>query len=165
MHTLKTIFLTKQSAQGLITAGVLALVVFLLGGCANKQRGHGQTPGFEPLWDKRGVEVAAFHGKQPTGLALSQEGRGVVTRPPGAGRPPTPGLAEQLRSTYDGSQARRSSQASNRADARLSRGSAPGRAPRRSQGHAPSARPPRRTALAAGRRLRRRARASPPGTA
>ncbi|MGB0766926.1 MAG: L-dopachrome tautomerase-related protein, partial [Phycisphaeraceae bacterium] len=82
MHAPKRSYLNLPVTQGFLTAAILILAVLLLGGCAKGMTaGHGQAPGFEAKWDKLVVEVAAFEGKQPAGIAVSKTGRVFVTFP------------------------------------------------------------------------------------
>ena len=82
--------------RGLVTAAFLVVAVWLLSGCESRlTAGHGTPPGFEPKWDKLVVEVAAFEGKQPTGIAVSNDGRVFVTFPWWNDRP-SPSVAEVL---------------------------------------------------------------------
>jgi len=97
MFTHNSNVIVRQWAQGLVTGAILVLVVYLLGGCSNSRltAGHGQTPGFEPVWERLVVEVAAFDEQQPTGIAVSQEGRVFVTFPRW-NDVPNPSVAELL---------------------------------------------------------------------
>ena len=62
-------------ARGLVTAAMVLAAVWALNACSHRAvSGHGTPPGFEPVWDKLVVEVAAFEGKQPTGIAVNSEG-------------------------------------------------------------------------------------------
>ena len=82
--------------RGLVTAAFLLVAVWMLSGCQSRLvAGHGKPPGFEPKWDKLVVEVAAFDGKQPTGIAVSREGRVFVTFPWWNDRP-SPSVAEVM---------------------------------------------------------------------
>lgn len=86
MNTRRTRLLNFPTAQGLLAAAILLVVVLLLNGCS-AMRGHGTADGFVPLWDKLVVEVAAIDGKQPAGVAVSQAGRVFVTFPWWSDRP------------------------------------------------------------------------------
>lgn len=86
MNTRKTSLLNLPTAQGLITAAILVVAVALLSACSST-KGHGTAADFEPLWDKLVVEVAAFDGKQPAGVAVSHTGRVFVTFPWWSDRP------------------------------------------------------------------------------
>lgn len=82
MKTRNASFLNLPTAQGLITAAILIVAVALLSACSSVvNRGHGSAPGFTPKWEKLVVEVAAFEGKQPAGIAVSKTGRTFVTFP------------------------------------------------------------------------------------
>jgi|GEM_PF-274168 len=82
--------------RGLVTAAFVTAAIWLLNGCSGRLvDGHGQAPGFEPVWDKLVVEVAAFDGKQPTGVAVSKKGRVFVTFPWWSDRP-NPSVAELM---------------------------------------------------------------------
>jgi sugar lactone lactonase YvrE len=82
--------------RGVITAAFLLAAVWLLSGCESRlTAGHGTPPGFEPKWDKLVVEVAAFDDQQPTGIAVSHDGRVFVTFPWWNDRP-SPSVAEVL---------------------------------------------------------------------
>ncbi|MFK7789744.1 MAG: L-dopachrome tautomerase-related protein [Phycisphaeraceae bacterium] len=80
MNTRKQSVRNLPLAQGLVTAAILVVAVLVLSACSST-KGHGQAAGFEPVWEKLVVEVAAFDGKQPAGIAVSQTGRVFVTFP------------------------------------------------------------------------------------
>ncbi|MEM9345021.1 MAG: L-dopachrome tautomerase-related protein [Planctomycetota bacterium] len=80
MNTRKASVLNLPFAQGMITAAILVVAVFVLSACSST-RGHGKTAGFQPLWEKLVVEVAAFESEQPAGIAVSQTGRVFVAFP------------------------------------------------------------------------------------
>lgn len=83
-------------ARGLATAVLVCAAVWALSACSHRNvSGHGTPPGFEPVWDKLVVEVAAFKDKQPTGIAVSSHGRVFVTFPWWSDRP-SPSVAELL---------------------------------------------------------------------
>lgn len=82
--------------RGFVTALLLVGAIWLLSGCSQRMTsGHGQAPDFEPLWDKLVVEVAAFEQSQPTGIAVSKQGRVFVTFPWWNERP-DPSVAELM---------------------------------------------------------------------
>ena len=88
MKMRNTTLLNLPSAQGLITAAILIVAVILLSACSGVgSKGHGTADGFTPKWDKLVVEVAAFEGKQPAGIAVSHTGRTFVTFPWWSDRP------------------------------------------------------------------------------
>lgn len=80
MNTRNTSLLNTPMAQGLVTGAILVVAVLLLSACSST-KGHGTADGFAPKWEKLVVEVAAFEGKQPAGIAVSQTGRVFVTFP------------------------------------------------------------------------------------
>lgn len=80
MNTRNESVLNTPMAQGLITGAILVVAVLLLSACSST-KGHGTAVGFEPKWEKLVVEVAAFDGKQPAGIAVSNTGRVFVTFP------------------------------------------------------------------------------------
>lgn len=88
MNTRNNSLLNVPLAQGLITAVILVVAVALLNGCSSQTaKGHGTAEGFTPKWEKLVVEVAAFEGKQPAGVAVSHTGRVFVTFPWWSDRP------------------------------------------------------------------------------
>lgn len=88
MNTRNNSLLNVPLAQGLITAVILVVAVALLNGCSSQTaKGHGTAEGFKPKWEKLVVEVAAFEGKQPAGVAVSHTGRVFVTFPWWSDRP------------------------------------------------------------------------------
>lgn len=97
MNTRNNSLLNIPLAQGLITAAILIAVVALLNGCSTNHvvKGHGTADDFTPKWEKLVVEVAAFDGKQPAGVAVSHTGRVFVTFPWWSERP-TDSVAELL---------------------------------------------------------------------
>jgi hypothetical protein len=86
MNTRNASWLNFPLAQGLITGAILVVAAMLLSACSST-KGHGQAAGFEPVWEKLVVEVAAFEGKQPAGVAVSNTGRIFVTFPWWSDRP------------------------------------------------------------------------------
>ena len=80
MNTRSTSLMNTPTAQGLVTGAILVVAVLLLSACSSN-KGHGTADGFTPKWEKLVVEVAAFDGKQPAGIAVSQTGRVFVTFP------------------------------------------------------------------------------------
>ncbi|MBX2850166.1 MAG: SMP-30/gluconolactonase/LRE family protein [Phycisphaeraceae bacterium] len=80
MNTRNTSLLNFPMAQGLVTGAILIVAVLLLSACSST-KGHGTSAGFTPKWEKLVVEVAAFEGKQPAGIAVSRTGRVFVAFP------------------------------------------------------------------------------------
>ena len=81
-------------ARGIVTAALLVAALWLLSACSQRTNSsHGTAAGFEPLWDKLVVEVAAFEEQQPSGIAVNSEGRVFVSFP-WWGSQPSPAVAE-----------------------------------------------------------------------
>ncbi len=80
-----------MNAYRLGIPGLLCMVAMVMahGGCA----GHGTPAGFAPQWDKLVVEVARFDEDQPTGVAVSADGR-VFACFPNWSRKPAMAVAE-----------------------------------------------------------------------
>lgn len=79
----------------LVTATFLLISSWMISGCSGQAiiAGHGEPDGFEPIWDKLVVEVAAFEDKQPAGIAVSNSGRVFLAFPWWNDRP-EPSVAE-----------------------------------------------------------------------
>lgn len=86
MNTRNTSLSNLSAAPRMMVAALLLVMGVALSACSGI-RGHGTTDGFEPRWDKLVVEVAAFDGKQPAGVAVSKAGRVFVTFPWWSDRP------------------------------------------------------------------------------
>lgn len=83
-----------RRASGLALCTTLATGLMFGTGC-NVAPGHEPSAGFEPVWDKLVVKVQSFEDQQPTGVAVSSQGRVFVTFPWWADRP-NPSVAELL---------------------------------------------------------------------